>query len=74
MDVLVGRQFIGYHEGEVVHLGAEVLVSLRISESWELTVSSWAVMATMPESVARRIERMEPLPAVIALSPWGERS
>ena len=34
--------------------------SLRISESWALTGSNWVVMTTMPETVAQRIERMEP--------------
>jgi len=41
---------------------------LRISESWVLTVSSWEVMATMPETVAQRTERMDPSPAVMVWS------
>ena len=32
------------------------------------------VMATMPETVAQRIERIEPSPAVIVWRAWGERS
>ena len=48
--------------------------SLRNSESWVLTASCWAVMATMPETVAQRTERMDPLPAVMVWSASGERS
>jgi len=50
------------------------LFSLPIPASWVLKVSSWLVMATMPETVAHRIERMEHSPAVIDCSAWGERS
>ena len=42
--------------------------SLRISESWVLTLSSWEVMATMPDTVAQRTERMDPSPAVMVWS------
>jgi len=31
-------------------------------------VSSWVVMATMPETVAQRKERMDPSPAVMVWS------
>ena len=41
------------------------LFSLRISASWLVMVSSWVVMATMPEAVAHRMERVEPSPAVM---------
>ena len=42
--------------------------SLRISDSWVLTVSSWVVMATMPKTVAQRMERVERSPAVMVWS------
>jgi len=35
-----------------------------------VTVSSWVVMATMPETVAQRLERMEPSLALIVWSAW----
>ena len=33
-----------------------------------LTVSSWVVMATMPETVTQRMERMDSSPAVMVWS------
>ena len=42
--------------------------SLQISDMCVVTVSSLVVMATVLETVAQRIERMEPSPAVI---DWG---
>ena len=33
-----------------------------------VTVSSWVVMATMAETVAQRIERIQPAPVVILWS------
>ena len=42
--------------------------SLRISEICVLTVSSWVVMATMPQTLAQRIDRIDPSPAVMVWS------
>ena len=47
--------------------------SFWISESWRVTVSSGMVIATMPENVVHRIERMEPLPALMVWKAWGEK-
>ena len=43
--------------------------SLRISDSWVLTVSSCVVIATIPKTVAPRMERREPSPVVMVWSP-----
>ena len=47
--------------------------SLRTSEIWSVIVPSWEVMATMPETVAQRMERMDPSPAVTDCRAWGLR-
>ena len=47
---------------------------LRTSVSWAVTESNRAVMGTMPETVAERIERMEPSPAVMDWRAWVVRS
>ena len=49
-------------------------LSVRISASWPVTVSSWLVMTTNPETVTRRMERIEPSPAIILWRAGGERS
>ena len=48
--------------------------SFRISKSWVVTVFIWVVMATMPETVAQRMDRMDPSPAVMDWSERGKRS
>jgi len=48
--------------------------ALRTSESWAVRVSNRVVMAAMPETVAQRMERMEPSVAVMDWRTWGDRS
>ena len=61
-------------EESVCRLVRSSWFSLRTSESWSVIVPSWVVMATMPETVAQRMERMDPSPAVMDCRAWGERS
>ena len=49
------------------------LFSLERAESWLDTVSSWLVIATMPETVAHRMDRVEPSPAEMVWKAWGFR-
>ena len=44
------------------------------ADRWVVTVSSWVVMATMPDTVAHSMEGMEPSPAVMVCRAWGDRS
>ena len=39
--------------------------SFERADSWVDTVSSWLVIATMPETVAHKMDRVEPSPAKI---------
>ena len=47
--------------------------SLERAESWLDTVSSWLVIANMPETVAHRMDRVEPSPAEMVWRAWGVR-
>ena len=48
-------------------------ISFTRQYSWSVSVSSWVVMATMPDPVAHSIESMDLSPAVMVCRPWGER-
>ena len=52
---------------------AELAFSLERAESWVDTVSSWLVIATIPETLAHRIDRVEPSPAEMVWRAWGVR-
>ena len=49
-----------------MEVGAQLLIFLTdLGELGRVTVSNGVVMATMPETVALRMDRMEPSPAVM---------
>ena len=56
-----------------MELHAGSAFSLERSESWVDTVSSWLVIATIPETVAHRMVRVEPTPAEMVWRACGLR-
>jgi len=52
-----------------MEVGAKLFILLGISESWVLTVASWVVITSMPDTVGQRMERIEPSPAFMVWSP-----
>ena len=67
-DILVCSPLVGNLRGEVLEVGAELVICLADLTELVLEESSWVAMATMPETVAKRIARMEPSPAVMVWS------
>ena len=47
--------------------------SLERAETWLNTVSSWLVMATIPETVVYRMDRVEPSPTKMVWRACGVR-
>ena len=72
-EVLGRGHLVGEDRGNVVQFSAEFPFSLARVASWVDTVSSWLLMATIPETVAHRMDRVDLSPAVMVWWACGVR-
>ena len=64
----MGGRHVDNFRGEVLEGGAKLLIFLADFRQLGVDGVQGVVMATMPETVAQRMERMDPSPAVMVWS------